>query len=93
MAPFLLPLSHDEAVGRLTNASVSELLRIGLIDYFLPELLPSLLIQFRCQYPSIHLDIQITIGIHLLPLFEKGGLDQVVADQDEAFTGLTPLTR
>lgn len=84
---------HDEAVGRLTNPGVSGLLRIGLIDYFLPELLPGLLIQFRRQYPGIHLDIQIDMGINLVPLFEKGELDLVVADLDDSFPGLSTLTR
>ena len=75
--------AHDEAVGHLTNPKVSGRLRIGLIDYFLPELLPGLLIQFRKKYPHIHLDVQIDVGINLLPLFEKGELDLVVAGQDD----------
>ncbi len=82
--------AHDEAVGRLTTPKVSGRLRIGLIDYFLPELLPGLLTQFRKQYPNIHLDIRIDIGIHLLPLFEKGELDLVVADKD-AYEGISGI--
>ena len=50
---------HDEAVSRLTKPRACGKLRIGLIDYFLPELLPNLLSRFRKQYPNIHLEIQI----------------------------------
>ena len=65
----------DEAVSRLTKPQASRKLRIGLTDYFIPELLPNLLSKFRKQYPNIHLEIQTGIGINLIPLFEKGELD------------------
>jgi len=73
---------HDEAVSRLTKPKASGELRIGLIDYFLPELLPNLLSKFRKQYPNIHLKIQTDVGINLIPLYEKGELDLVVAGKD-----------
>jgi DNA-binding transcriptional LysR family regulator len=73
---------HDEAVSRLTNPKASGNLRIGLTDYFIPELLPNLLSKFRKQYPNIHLEIQAGVGIDLIPLFEKGELDLVVAGKD-----------
>lgn len=73
---------HDEAVGRLTTPKASGNLRVGLIDYFLPELLPRLLSKFRQQYPSIHLEVVTDVGINLMPLFEKGELDILVAGKD-----------
>ncbi len=73
---------HDEAVSRLTKPEASGKLRIGLIDYFLPDLLPTILSKFRRQYPNIHLEVQTGIGINLIPLFEKGDLDLVVAGKD-----------
>ena len=73
---------HDEAVSRLTKPEASGKLRIGLIDYFLPELLPTILSKFRRQYPNIHLEVQTGVGINLIPLFEKGELDLVVAGKD-----------
>ena len=73
---------HNEAVSRLTKPKASGKLRIGLIDYFLPELLPSLLSQFRKQYPNIHLEVRTDIGINLIPQFEKGELDLVVTGKD-----------
>lgn len=73
---------HDEAVIRFTRPQASGELRIGLIDYFLPELLPTILSKFRKQYPNIHLKIQTGVGINLIPLFESGELDLVVAGKD-----------
>ena len=73
---------HDEAVSRLTKPKASGKLRIGLIDYFLPQLLPNLLSKFRKQYPNIHLEVQTDVGVNLIPLFEKGALDVVVAGKD-----------
>ena len=73
---------HDEAVSRLTKPKASGKLRIGLIDCFLPELLPSLLSKFRKQYANIHLEVQTDVGINLIPLFEKGALELVVAGKD-----------
>ena len=73
---------HNEAVSRLTKPKASGKLRIGLIDYFLPELLPNLLSRFREQYPNIHLEVRTDLGINLIPLFEKGELDLVVTGKD-----------
>jgi len=73
---------HNEAVSRLTKPKASGTLRIGLIDYFLPELLPRLLSKFRQQYPNIHLEVRTDVGINLIPLFEKGELDLVVTGKD-----------
>ncbi len=74
--------AHDEAVSRLTKPKASGKLRIGLIDYFLPELLPNLLSRFRKQYPNIHLQVQTGMGIDFIPQFEKGELDIVVTGKD-----------
>ncbi len=73
---------HNEAVSRLTKPKASGKLRIGLTDYFIPELLPNLLSKFTKQYPNIHLEIQTGVGINLIPQFEKGELDLVVAGKD-----------
>jgi len=74
---------HDEAVSRLTKPKASGKLRIGLTDYFIPELLPKLLSKFRKQYPNIYLEIQTGVGINLIPMYEKGELDLVVAGKDD----------
>ena len=74
---------HNEAVSRLTKPEASGELKVGLIDYFLPELLPSLLSKFSKQHPNIHLKVQTGFGIHLLPLYDKGELDLVVAGHED----------
>jgi DNA-binding transcriptional LysR family regulator len=84
---------HDEAVCRLTKPQASGKLRIGLIDYFLPELLPNLLSKFRKQYPDIHLEVQTDVGMNLIPRFEKGELDLVVAGKDSYQGSCRVLTR
>lgn len=73
---------HDEAVSRFTKPKASGNLRIGLTDYFLPELFPRLLSKFRKQYPNIHLNVHTDVGINLIPLFERGELDLVVTGKD-----------
>ncbi len=74
--------AHDEAVSQLTEPKASGLLRIGLIDYFLPELLPGILSQFKKQYPNIHLEVHTEVRTSLVPAFKEGELDLVVAGQD-----------
>ena len=44
---------HDEAVSRLKKPKASGNLRIGLTDYFIPELLPNLLSKFRKRCPNM----------------------------------------
>ena len=73
---------HDEAVSRLTQPKAAGLLRIGLIDYVMPDLLPSLLGRFTKAYPNVHLDIHTELGIGLIPAFEKGEMDLVGAGID-----------
>lgn len=73
---------HDEAVSRLTKPEATGKLRVGMIDYFLPDLLPRLLNKFRKTYPNISLEVQTGYGIHLIPQYEKGELDLVVTGKD-----------
>jgi DNA-binding transcriptional LysR family regulator len=74
---------HDEAVIRLTSPAASGRLRVGMVDYFLPELLPNILGRFRKQYPTIRLEIHTDMGMNLIPMFERGELDLLVAGLDE----------
>lgn len=84
---------HDEAVGRLTSPLASGNLRVGLIDYFLPELLPSLLSKFRQRYPNIHLEVVTDAGMNLMPLYEKGELDLFVAGKNSIQKNCKTLIR
>lgn len=73
---------HDEAVQSFVAPKAKGKLRVGLIDYFLPDLLPKLLSKFRKQYPNIHLEVHTGFGLDLIPLYEKGRLDLVVTGKD-----------
>ncbi len=84
---------HDEAVTQLTKPKVSGNLRIGLTDYFFPELLPILLSKFRKQYPHIHLEVRTDVGMNLIPQYEKGELDLVVTGKDTYQGNCRVLTR
>lgn len=77
---------HDEVVRQLAKPKACGKLRVGLIDYFIPEILPNLLNKFRKHYPNIHLEVRTDAGIHLVPMFEKGELDLVVMGKD-AYNG------
>lgn len=75
--------THDEAVHRLCETQVTGELKVGLVDYFIPNILPSLLNRFRQHYPDLRLQIRSGLGLDLIPLFEHGELDLVVAGKDE----------
>ncbi len=73
---------HDDAVRRLSAPKASGNLRLGIVDYFVPDMLPVLLGHFSQQYPDIHLEVQTGVGMNLIPLYEQGKLDLVVAGKD-----------
>lgn len=73
---------HDEAVHRLCSSNASGSLRVGLAEYFLPGLLPTVLNRFRQHYPEIHLEVQTGFGMNLMPLYKRGDLDLIVVGQD-----------
>lgn len=81
---------HDEAISQLTKPKATGSLRVGLIDYFLPELLPTILSKFKQQFPNIHLEIHTGVGSNLIPLYESGKLDLVVTGK-EAYKGKSTL--
>lgn len=73
---------HDEAVQRLTGPTAEGALRVGIVDYFAPHHLPGLLARFRGAYPRVRLEVRTGLGLDLLPGFERGELDVVVAGQE-----------
>lgn len=85
--------AHDEAVIRLTSPKASGNLRVGILDYFIPEILPGLLGKFRKHYPNIHLEVRTDFGMNLVPLFENGELDLVVTGQDSFYGKSRVLTK
>lgn len=75
--------THDEVVQRLSAPGKTGSLKVGMADYFIPNILPSLLSRFRQHYPNIHIQITAGLGSTLIPLFDLGKLDLVVAGLTE----------
>lgn len=78
---------NDEAVRRLRGPWAEGELRIGIADYFAPNVLPTLLSRFRRHYPRVRLTVRTGLGLDLIPAFERGELDLVVAGQEESLPG------
>lgn len=76
--------THDEVVQRLCAPDATGSLRVGMADYFIPNILPALLNRFRQHYPKIRLEITAGLGINLLPLFDQNKLDLVVTGRGES---------
>lgn len=75
---------HDEAVNQFASpAIVRKHLKVGVIEYCLPTLLPGVLKRFGSQHPDISVEVQTGMGMDLLPLYEKGKLDLVIAGKDK----------
>ncbi|MCG8531626.1 MAG: LysR substrate-binding domain-containing protein [Desulfovibrionales bacterium] len=84
---------HNEAVQRLCVPDIQGTLLIGIEDYFVPNLLPSILARFNEHYPSVHLEVKMGNGMELVSQFEAGKLDMVLAgDCCEVPQGRTLVT-
>ena len=78
---------NDETVRRLRAPWAEGDLRIGIADYFAPNVLPTLLGRFCRHYPRIRLSVRTGLGLDLIPAFERGELDLVLAGQEEELQG------
>lgn len=78
---------NDEAVRRLREPWAAGLLRLGVADYFAPSHLPVCLSRFRRHYPRVRLEVRIGLGMDLIPGFQRGELDVVVASREEDLPG------
>jgi DNA-binding transcriptional LysR family regulator len=76
---------NDEAIGRLTGGETQGLLRIGLADYVKPHLMPQLLGRFNRLYPGITMEMRMGLSMDLLPDYEQGELDVVIAGRGMVF--------
>lgn len=75
---------HDEALNQFTTTSkIRSHLKVGIIEYILPELLPGVLEKLGKQHSDISVEVETGIGLHLLPMFERGELDLLVAGKDK----------
>ncbi len=76
---------NDEAVGRLRGGLAEGRLRIGIADYVVPQLLPKILGRFNRLYPGVKMEMRTGLSMDLLPGFEQGELDVVIACRSMAF--------
>jgi DNA-binding transcriptional LysR family regulator len=76
---------NDEAVGRLTSGLTEGRLRLGMADYVIPRLLPSLLGRFNRLHPAIKMEMRTGLSMDLLPAFQAGELDVVIAGRGMVF--------
>ena len=69
---------NDEGVRDVTAVRVQGRVRLGVTEYFAPELLPAILAGFRARYPAV--DVETTTGVTgaLRALQKAGELDIVV---------------
>ena len=76
---------NDEAIGRLTGAQTQGRLRVGLADYVKPSLMPQLLGRFNRLHPGVTMEMRTGLSMDLLPGYEQGELDVVIAGRGMVF--------
>lgn len=76
---------NDEAVARMTSARPEGRLRLGIADYVVPYLLPKLLGRFNRLYPGMKMEMRTGLSMDLLPGYEQGELDVVIAGRGMVF--------
>ncbi len=76
---------NDEAVGSLRGGLAEGRLRLGIADYVVPHQLPKLLGRFNRLYPGVKMEMRTGLSMDLLPGFEQGELDVVIASRGMAF--------
>jgi DNA-binding transcriptional LysR family regulator len=84
---------NDEAIGRLTSDLTEGRLRLGLADYVAPRLVPSLLGRFSRLHPGVTMEMRTGLSMDLLPHYERGELDVVIAGRGKVFKDGRPLYR
>lgn len=76
---------NDEAIGRLTGGQTQGPLRIGLADYVKPHQMPQLLGRFNRLHPGVTMEMRTGLSMDLLPGYEQGELDVVIAGRGMVF--------
>jgi DNA-binding transcriptional LysR family regulator len=76
---------NDEAVGRLRGGLAEGRLRLGIADYVVPDQLPKILGRFNRLYPGVKMEMRTGLSMDLLPGFEQGEFDVVLACRSNLF--------
>jgi DNA-binding transcriptional LysR family regulator len=70
----MLELS-DEMIDTLRGSSLSGVVRIGFVQDFTANILPSVISRFSALYPLVKLEVKVDVGQVLLQLIDSGDLD------------------
>lgn len=76
---------NDEAVARMAGARAEGRLNLGIADYVVPRLLPDLLGKFARRQPGVKMEMRTGLSVDLMPGFEQGELDLVIAGRGLLF--------
>lgn len=73
---------NDEAVRRFTEPDAAGEIRLGVVEYFVPHHLPSVLSHFARVYPRVHIDVKVGMSSSVIEALDAGQLDLVIAKRD-----------
>lgn len=76
---------NDEAVARMTGARAQGRLNLGIADYVVPRLLPDLLGRFARLQPGVKMEMRTGLSVDLMPAFEQGEIELVIAGRGLLF--------
>jgi DNA-binding transcriptional LysR family regulator len=76
---------NDEAVARMTGVQAEGRLNLGIADYVVPRLLPDLLGRFARLQPGVKMEMRTGLSVDLMPAFEQGEIDLVIAGRGLLF--------
>ena len=78
---------NDEAVGRVCGTAAEGRLRLGIADYALPRLLPTVLGRFARLQPGVKMELRTGLSADLRPAFDHGELDVAIVARGQVFKG------
>jgi DNA-binding transcriptional LysR family regulator len=69
---------NDESVRRIAEPPVSGEIRLGITEYFVPNVLPGILARFAAAYPGVHLEVRMGLSRDLRQELTQKKLDAVI---------------
>lgn len=73
---------NDEAFGRITDADISGVVRLGATEAFAANHLADVLFQFSKTHPSVRLEVDCDLSHNLIERYEKGNYDLILIKRD-----------
>lgn len=78
---------NDEVVARVNEPAMRGKVRLGTPEDFATRHLPSVLARFAQAYPSVALEVNCDLTLHLLERFRKGAYDLALVKRERATDG------